>query len=195
METTRRSLLMEIRNFSNSAAWAEFDGLYRPMLLRFAKSRGLSDADAEDVAQHCMAAIRRHIGSFEYDRQRGRFRSWLATLVRNRARNLLSRTRRAAAADEALQRVPDGAPGPAQALDHLWLEECLRQCIARTRDTLGPRDFHAFQRYVVDGQPAAAVCEEFGLKPAQLYKLKWKVTQLLRDEMLIVLEENDAHRA
>ena len=88
-QITRASLLLRIKDRSDAQAWHEFDVLYRPMLNRFARSRGLNDADAEDVVQHCMMAVQKHIAHFEYDPTQGRFKGWLRTLVNNRIRNLL----------------------------------------------------------------------------------------------------------
>ena len=46
------------------------------MLMRFAKGRGLDHAGAEDVTQHCMAAVSKHIERFDYDPRKGRFKGW-----------------------------------------------------------------------------------------------------------------------
>ena len=54
MDTTRASLLLRIKDTRNTHAWAEFDAIYRPMLYRFARARGLDDAAAEDLVQHCI---------------------------------------------------------------------------------------------------------------------------------------------
>ena len=85
VDTTRPSLLIRIRNREDQAAWVTFDHIYRPMLYRFAQSRRLGHEDAEDVVQHCMSAIQEHIGRFDYDPDRGRFKAWLRTMVDNRS--------------------------------------------------------------------------------------------------------------
>ena len=89
MDTTRPRLLIRIRNRADHPAWYEFDALYRPLLFRFGRARGLGETEAEEVAQHGMAAIDRYIGSFEYDPQKGKFKSWLATMINNHIRNML----------------------------------------------------------------------------------------------------------
>ena len=52
-------------------AWHEFAGIYRPILLRYARACGLRADDAEDIAQECLTLIDQHIGRFEYDKRRG----------------------------------------------------------------------------------------------------------------------------
>ena len=88
MDTTRATLLERIRDRADTNAWGQFDAIYRPMLMRFAQGRGLSLSQAEDVTQHCMAAVHKHIDEFEYDPSKGRFRGWLRTLVNNRVRDM-----------------------------------------------------------------------------------------------------------
>ena len=105
MDTTRKSLLLKIKNRDDSGAWREFVSLYRPILLRFARARGLDADSAEDVAQHCLEAIVRHINSFEYDPQKGGFKKWLRTLVNNRIRSLF-RKKRELPAESAVFRRP-----------------------------------------------------------------------------------------
>ena len=66
---------------------AEVASHERPRRHLFAGRWGLGQVDAEDVVQHCMAAIGEHIRSFDYDPRKGRFKGWLRTLVNNRVRN------------------------------------------------------------------------------------------------------------
>ena len=53
---TRHSLLVRLRE--NSAdAWSEFLEVYEQSIYRFARRRGLQDADAWDVTQDVLAAV------------------------------------------------------------------------------------------------------------------------------------------
>jgi len=64
------------------------------LIYGFCRNRGLQDADAADVAQEVMRAVSRAIGSFDYQPQQGKFRSWLFTVTRNKFNNFLERRRR-----------------------------------------------------------------------------------------------------
>ena len=72
LDTTRATLLERIRDRADGEAWRQFDAIYRPMLMRFGQGCGLDHAGAEDVTQHCMSAIHRHIDGFDYDPKKGR---------------------------------------------------------------------------------------------------------------------------
>lgn len=189
MDTTRASLLIRIRDRNNSDAWRQFDAIYRPMILRFARSRGASEADAEDVVQHCLTAIQKHAESFEYDPRRGRFRGWLCTLACNRVRNLHRAERRREAGP--VESTPaESTETPEQAFERVWLEEHLRHCLAVVEREESSGSMKAFRLYAIDERPVEEVCSATGLNAGQLYKLKWRITRRLA-ELMADLEGDD----
>src|SRR6186997_153477 len=90
---TRASLLVQLRDGANHAAWQEFVKLYGPVVYGFARKRGLQDADAADLMQDVMRSVSAAIGRLDYDRQQGTFRGWLFTITRNKIFNFLSARR------------------------------------------------------------------------------------------------------
>src|SRR3954469_9704936 len=86
---TRVSLLIQIRDGSNHAAWQEFVDLYGPVIYGFARKRGLQDADAADLMQDVLRSVSSAVHRLEYDQARGSFRGWLFTVTRNKIFNFL----------------------------------------------------------------------------------------------------------
>jgi RNA polymerase sigma-70 factor (ECF subfamily) len=183
MDTTRVSLLIRIKDRRNDRAWADFDAIYRPMLLRFATSRGLDEGDAEDVVQHCMAAVHKHIEQFDYDPDKGRFRGWLRTVVNNHVRSLLKKRHDPIADSQELEQLQDREPLPEVVFDRMWMEEHLKHCLRRIRAEVDEETFTAFQHYVIDEWNADRVCETLNISRNKLYKIKWRVTERLREKM------------
>src|SRR5437879_13586561 len=91
---TRLSLLVRLRDARDDGAWLQFVDLYAPLVYGFARKHGLQDADAADLTQEVLQAVARAIGRLEYDPQRGSFRGWFFTVVRNKLRTFLSARRR-----------------------------------------------------------------------------------------------------
>src|SRR5437868_10770601 len=91
---THPSLLLRIRDSGDRQAWAEFVDVYGPLVYGFARRHGLQDADAADLTQEVLHAVAAAVGRLDYDPQRGSFRGWLFTAVRNRLHNALARRRR-----------------------------------------------------------------------------------------------------
>jgi len=190
MDTTRPSLLVRVGR-DQEEAWREFDAIYRPMLDRFARARGLGQEDAEDVTQYCMEAIYRHIKSFEYDPSKGRFKGWLRTLVNNRVRNLYRRRRETIAKTQDFKQQQNSEKSPDEVFDAIWMEEHLKQCIRMVRLEVEATTFETFKRHVLDECSVAQVCEELGVTPNQVYKAKWRLTQKLNDKMKELVGESE----
>jgi RNA polymerase sigma factor (sigma-70 family) len=183
METTRVSLLLRIRDRRDARSWEEFDGLYRPMLYRFAVMRGLDHAEAEDVVQHCMTVIQEHIARFDYDPRKGRFKGWLRTMVHNRVRNLLRDRHEQTAESQDFKRDQAREQPPEEMFDRVWMEEHLKHCLLLMRNEVEEASFAAFRLYVIEERPVDEVCKELNMTTNQLYKVKWRLTQKLAEKM------------
>ena len=69
---TRSSLLIRVRDPADQAAWHEFVEIYRPIILRMARQKGMQEADAEDVAQEVLLTVAKAVEQREHDRKRAR---------------------------------------------------------------------------------------------------------------------------
>ena len=101
---TRVTLLTRIRDGRDSDAWREFVHIYGPVVYRFARNRGLQDADAADLMQDVLRSVARNAHRMEYDPARGTFRGWLYTVTRNKIYNFLNSTKRRARNRHAVHR-------------------------------------------------------------------------------------------
>lgn len=71
---TRDRLLVQVRSPANREAWDEFALIYRPVIYRLARHRGLQDADAQDLAQRVLMSVAAAIGRWEKSDESVRFR-------------------------------------------------------------------------------------------------------------------------
>ena len=67
--------------------------------------------------------------------------------------------------------------------DRMWMEEHLKHCLRRIRAEVDEETFTAFQHYVIDEWNADRVCETLNISRNKLYKIKWRVTERLREKM------------
>lgn len=74
---TRPSLLARLKDWSRQTAWREFNRDYAPLIRNVARKAGLTDAEADEVAQETLIAVAKKVGAFEHAGNRGSFRAWL----------------------------------------------------------------------------------------------------------------------
>src|SRR5438105_9954042 len=134
---TRASLLVQIRDGSNRAAWQEFVNLYGPVVYGFARKRGLQDADSADLMQDVLRSIATAIGRLDYDRKQGTFRGWLFTITRNKVFNFLSarRIRPQSSGDSATNPLLNAHPDAEEGTD-AWEMEYQRRLAALAMDRI-----------------------------------------------------------
>ncbi len=83
MSETRLSLLMRVRDLADAASWNQFDEIYRPVIFGYLRSLGLEEHDAHELAQEVFQRLLAILPTFELDRTRGRFRTYLWKLTHN----------------------------------------------------------------------------------------------------------------
>ena len=185
---TRASLLIQIRDGSNHAAWQEFVALYGPVVYGFARKRGLQDADAADLMQDVMRSISNAIGRLDYDRNQGTFRGWLFTITRNKVFNFLSarRIRPQGSGDSATNRMLSNTAEEADGTD-VWEMEYQRRLASiamdRVKGEFQEKTWRAFWLTAVEGVAAPEAAKQIGLSTGATYVAKSRVLARLKEEV------------
>lgn len=178
--STSATLLDRLRDGRDSLAWDEFFQRYWLLIYSYASRRGCSSHTAEEIVQEVMLKLFERKDVFRYDPQRGRFRDWLATVVRNKVAEL---RRRPAARDRARGgNASDNLPEPADdaaAVDDAWettFEQSLLGALLEVvRREMDPRSYLAFEMTVLDELPASKVAAHLGLNRSTVFRTRKKV--------------------
>ena len=170
---TRLSLLVRLRDPADAEAWRTFIDVYAPTVFAFARRNGLQAADASDITQEVCRNVSSAMRSFQYDADRGRFRGWLFSVVRNRLKMFRRTQARKPRGGALIEDVPDDSAA------ETWDLECRRRLFAwaceRVKPNVTPATWSAFWRTAVDGASGEAVAKETGLSPAAVYLAKGRV--------------------
>jgi RNA polymerase sigma-70 factor (ECF subfamily) len=183
MRTTRASLLIRIKDPNATDAWSEFHDLYAPLIYRYARRRGLSRDDADDVRSECYKAIVQQIKTFDYDKAKGGFKAWLRTMVDRRVIDLFRKRREQQANTGILGQLEAVHSSPEEVWEAEWKNQHLKHCVEQLRSEVSRRTFEAFSIVVIQGRPVAEACDELGMNPNQVYKAKARMLRRVRDKM------------
>lgn len=193
-ETTRSSVLRAVANTGNEAAWQRLFDLYAGFIFSIARSKGLSNEDADDIVQIVFADLARNLPTFQYDRAKGKFRSYLTGLVHWRVLDRLKAGRRDADLkanflEEVQASVSADEDGFAE---REWQAAALEEALRRIKPDVRTDHYAAFVASAVEGQDTETVMRLYGLSRDNLYQIRKRLTEKLRATIAKVIEEMDA---
>jgi RNA polymerase sigma-70 factor (ECF subfamily) len=181
---TRYSLLARLADAADEAAWRTFESVYQPAIYRYARSRGLQEADALEVVQEVMVAVHRAMDGWKPSQRAGSFRAWLAEAVRRITLQVLrqrDRRDRAAGGSSTRSVLESVAAEGAEALDdddaRRWSFFC---AAASVEQDVQVTTWRAFWLTAVEGRPAAAAARELGMSVGNVYSAKCRVLDRIR---------------
>ena len=185
MSTTQATLLERLRNGSAVLAWEEFFQRYGRAIYALARSRGCSEHSAEDVVQDVMLAIFKQHEVFEYDPSRGRFRDWLAAVVRNLVatrRRRPSQRVRGEGGDREMESEPEAADAsPDAGLEAAFERAMLAVLLTVVRQEVAPETYQAFELVTLHDLPGREAAKITGLSRNAVYLAQRRVLRRLRD--------------
>jgi RNA polymerase sigma-70 factor (ECF subfamily) len=191
--TTTR-LLDALRDAANEPAWQHMDQRFRPVIAGLAKRLGLSQSDADEVAQQTLAEFVHAYRDGRYDRGKGRLSSWILGIAHHQTLRVLRTQARGRTEPTPLTEVADES-----SLRSIWTDERDRSILSRAmsliRDESGidDRTLTAFELVGLRGVPAAQVAEQCKMTIEQVYVAKSRVAKRLKElveEMTRAFEED-----
>lgn len=195
-ETTRSSVLRAVAGTENEAAWSRLFDLYAGFVYSIARRKGLNDADADDMVQVVFADLARNLSSFDYDRAKGHFRSYLAGLVNWRVMDRLNASRRDAELKSAFwDEMRAAARDDDDFAEREWQAAALEEALRRIKPDVRPEHFAAFVASAIEGQDTETVMNLYRLSRDNLYQIRKRLTVKLRETVAQILAEMDQPRA
>ena len=193
-ESTRSSVLRAVANTENEAAWQRLFDLYAGFVFSIARSKGLKPEDADDVVQVVFSDLARNLPTFQYDRSKGKFRSYLAGLVHWRVTDRLKAGKRDADLMSSLEEEAKSTTAACDAAfeDREWQAAALEEALRRIKPEVNPEHYAAFVASTVDGQDTETVMRLYSLSRDNLYQIRTRLTAKLREAVAKILEEMDA---
>ena len=185
---TRESLLIRVRDPADQTAWHEFVEIYRPIILRLARQKGMQEADAEDIAQQVLVSVAKAVEQRRHDPKRAKFRTWLNRVAQNAILNTLTRGKPdRGSGDSALQAMLNqhqSHSGPDS--DLLRLEhrrEVFRWAARQVRQEFQQATWEAFWLTAVEGRSVEVVAEELAKNRGAIYAARSRVIRRIQEKV------------
>ena len=170
-------------------AWSEFHNRYAPIITAFAQRLGARAQDVDDVVQDVLLGFYSTAPTFVYDPAKGRFRGYLKVCTYRALHAHLGKN--AHFQGVALDKLDPDALAIEQIWNDVWEQELLQRAVEELRGEMGQtKTFQAFEHYVAFNKPAQAVAEKLSVHITTVYKAKEQITQLLRERVKVMNEED-----
>jgi RNA polymerase sigma-70 factor (ECF subfamily) len=181
---TTTEVLDRLRD-DDAAAWELFVSRFRKPVLVLAGEFGLRGAEADDVAQEALLACLEGLRRGDYERGKGRLRSWLYGIARMKALKAREKTGR-----RAREVSPVGLTAEMEAVvdedavrrtfDAAWEAELARQALDRVKREVGSDTWAAFALVQFDGLSPADAATKLGTTRNAVFIAKHRVLKRAR---------------
>ncbi len=185
--TLLKSLLREP---ADQRAWQELCARFGPAVFRFARRRGLGEAEADEVLSETLQVLFEAYRARRYQRAKGRLRTWVFGIANNKVHEMRRKLRKDhqvsslddLVQDPAAQPAGETAPPPDPYFDADVDRSLAWQCLDAVRKRVAPLTYQAFDLYVIKGRTPQDVAKILGIDKDAVYVAKSRVISSARRE-------------
>jgi RNA polymerase sigma factor (sigma-70 family) len=197
--STNHSLLAAIhdRGVTNSNL-NRFDETYREVILAWCRGRGLR-GDAEDATQEILLKLSYELPAFVHDSGRGKFRSWLKTLVYNAVTDRFRKNKHrvepapvgGSAFQQKLENQAEASDETGELSEDLMmrLEGDLEKAYGRVQGMFEPKTWQAYRQLVWEQRDVADIARDLELKAETIKRHAKRVRAKVEQEANRILME------
>ena len=177
----------------DSAEWVRFWNTYSLAIRHFAVLRGGAE-NADDIVMQVLAKLVDVLRSGKYTPEKGRFHSYLATMIANEVhmqhrKNVVRAEDRKVSLDTPISssegadvstygdQIPDPDAVSPEKIDEDWRKAVLKSAVeyVLTRTALSQRDREVYRAYAIEGQDIAKVAADFKISRNSVSQIKTRI--------------------
>lgn len=197
---TRHTLICRLKNCGDDDAWHEFYDFYWDVITGWARMHGCSQALAKDIFQETVFCLLKNMPDFEFEPEKGNFRSYLKTIVLRRVADAYRRETKYITQSSANRDFHDQdyfeslSAGKTEEfepeMDSLWIKSVLSQALRRSYKKVDQLTYKSFCLYVLDGLPVEEVGKKLSIdRKGTIYQQKSRFLGILKKEFTRLLED------
>lgn len=184
---TRRSLLRRLQPQAQEVIWRSLFDRHWRVIYATARRLGLNDLEAQEVLQRAILSAVRHLTASQSRAERVPFKVWLFRTTRWHVLEQRRQRPWSPQQPSAQLTINTGAGMASVRMEQLWEEEWQKSLIAaaleRVKAKVTPKDFQIFDLLVLRQWPGTKIAAGLGVRRAQVYLAKHRVTSVLKKEI------------
>jgi RNA polymerase sigma-70 factor (ECF subfamily) len=191
---TNISLIKSVRDPADTESWRKFHDFYAPLLRRYLKRLGLEENSANDVYQDVFVRLLENLPTFELDKQRGRFRSYLWKLTYSALVDRARRVKvRAQAEEQWVRRFREESDSESRRvqdeLNEINRQQILKRVLPRVRSTTSHTAWRCFEERLIKDRPGAEIAAEMAISTDAVYVYASRVMKAVRRQCSTIADE------
>jgi len=185
---TSMTLIERAHNLNDQEAWSILHQRYIAFIRHILHQVGLSPVDVDDVAQQIFLDLTQKLKS--YDQEKGKFRGWLSTLVRNRGRmHLRSKITNSKYVNKEGEYRKIISAFESDDMDTLiqneWNKYLIDIALKIIKEKYKGKAYEVF-KLDLSGKPAEFIAKETGLTIASVYTFRKRIKNTLDSELMAI---------
>lgn len=160
---------------------------------------GLSGAEIDEVVQDTLIHIARKMENFDYDREKGSFKTYLFNYARWKIGDQFRKRKSAALSLDARDETESGLASVKEpsvsTFEEVWNEEwrthLISQALELVREKVSAQQFQIFHMHVIKGLAPARVAAALGIGVPMVYLAKCRVGRVFNKEIRTLTKDLD----
>lgn len=175
--STHTTLLTRLSGKQDDKAWADFCDRYGDLIRGFARRQGLQSVDCDDVLQDVLVKLTRSMPAFRYDPAKGKFRSYLKTVVLRCIFDISFQNHDERSVEDIEKQVV--AASRDESVESAWEVEWRRHHLKRAMQIIesefNQRDVASFESYGINGVDVDTTARTLSMSRDQIYQAKSRI--------------------
>lgn len=190
---TRDTLLQKIQAGNDEAAWKEFIELYQNFIYYILRQMNVPENYLDDLAQDVLVKL--WVKLDKYIKERGKFRTWLTTVIRNTVIDWFTQEKKRNASYEELSANLKNLQSVKQSdfekmVDKEWRTYLTDLAFERIKKIFSGKAIQVFEMSS-QGVSVERIAEKLELNQGSVYTLKSRVKEKLIHELQILIHERE----
>lgn len=185
---TSETLIAKVCDPDDRQAWERFEQLYRPVIYRIARSRGMQHSDALDLVQQVLMSVAGAINDYEKRGDGPSFRKWIGRVTRNAilkafTRGPLEKASGGTAILHSLHEVASTHHPIESMIETEYQRELYSTAASKVQKDVSEVIWLAFEMTMLQGQSVDQAAATLGLAVGSVYAARSRVMRRLRDQV------------